>query len=154
MKPSVDKNITNCQKNGNTNVGTRSHNQSIIFNTKNSDLIDLKDNLNLNTEIDNNQCSNELSDEFCPLGKDEDFGNEAKKRRRKSNIQLRILKNELDNDENWSKEKIFKVSKLTGLSESQVYKWCWDQKKKRDDIDAKKQKTQFNNNGKLIFLIN
>lgn len=56
--------------------------------------------------------SNELSDEF--LGKEDDFANEAKKRRRKSNIQLRILKNELDNDENWSKEKIFKVSNLTG----------------------------------------
>ena len=71
---------------------------------------------------------------------DDDCFNEAKKRRRKSNVQLRILKNELDSDENWSKEKIFKVSKLTGLSESQVYKWCWDQKKKKDDFECKKVK--------------
>ena len=71
---------------------------------------------------------------------EDDAFNEIKKRRRKSNVQLRILKNELDNDENWSKEKIFKVSKLTGLSESQVYKWCWDQKKKTDDIACKKMK--------------
>jgi hypothetical protein len=78
--------------------------------------------------------------EFDEEKLDDDAFNEIKKRRRKSNIQLRILKNELDNDENWSKEKIFKVSKMTGLSESQVYKWCWDQKKKKDDNECKKNK--------------
>lgn len=31
---------------------------------------------------------------------------------------------------NWSKEKIVKMAEVTGLSQSQVYKWCWDQKKK------------------------
>ena len=63
----------------------------------------------------------------------EKFWRDLKKLNYKLMIQLRILKQELDCDENWSKEKIFKVSKMTGLSESQVYKWCWDQKKKRDD---------------------
>ena len=87
---------------------------------------------------------------------DEDFllnninSNEAKKRRRKSNVQIRILKQELDCDDSWSKEKIFKVSKMTGLSESQVYKWCWDQKKKRDDIESKQKKNNFSNNSSTI----
>lgn len=31
---------------------------------------------------------------------------------------------------NWTKEKINKMAEVTGLSQSQVYKWCWDQKKK------------------------
>ena len=32
---------------------------------------------------------------------------------------------------NWTKDKIVHMSKITGLSQSQVYKWCWDQKKKQ-----------------------
>ena len=32
---------------------------------------------------------------------------------------------------NWTKDKIGHMSKITGLSQSQVYKWCWDQKKKQ-----------------------
>ena len=39
---------------------------------------------------------------------------------------------------NWSKDKIVEMSELTGLSQSQVYKWWWDQKKKgvKGDRDA------------------
>lgn len=33
---------------------------------------------------------------------------------------------------NWTKEKITKMAEITGLSQSQVYKWCWDQKKKQN----------------------
>lgn len=33
---------------------------------------------------------------------------------------------------NWTKEKIVKMAEITGLSQSQVYKWCWDQKKKQN----------------------
>jgi hypothetical protein len=40
------------------------------------------------------------------------------------------LKNELEMEPNWSKDKIVEMSDLTGLSQSQVYKWWWDQKKK------------------------
>lgn len=39
---------------------------------------------------------------------------------------------EFDKDPNWSKETCNKVSKATGLTESQVYKWGWDQKNKID----------------------
>ena len=30
----------------------------------------------------------------------------------------------------WSKEEVAELSKNSGLTESQVYKWAWDQKKK------------------------
>lgn len=60
-------------------------------------------------------------------------GNEAKKRRRKTPQQLKILKDYFVGDQNWSKDKITKIAKITGLSESQVYKWCWDQKKKVEE---------------------
>jgi hypothetical protein len=40
------------------------------------------------------------------------------------------LKQELEVEPNWSKDKIVEMSDLTGLSQSQVYKWWWDQKKK------------------------
>ena len=53
-----------------------------------------------------------------------------KKRKRKSSGQIKVLKAELDRQSNWSKEKIVEMSELTGLSQSQVYKWWWDQKKK------------------------
>lgn len=41
-----------------------------------------------------------------------------------------MLKQELEGEMNWTKEKIVRMAEITGLSQSQVYKWCWDQKKK------------------------
>ena len=41
-----------------------------------------------------------------------------------------MLKLQLDAEPNWNKEKIAEMSEVTGLSQSQVYKWWWDQKKK------------------------
>jgi len=70
---------------------------------------------------------------------DEDSDCEGvKKRKRKSTAQIKVLKQELEVEANWSKEKIVEMSDLTGLSQSQVYKWWWDQKKKgvRGDRDA------------------
>ena len=52
-------------------------------------------------------------------------------------MQLKILKSEYQKGSEWSKEKIARVSKVTGLSESQVYKWCWDQKKKEGDTQVR-----------------
>ena len=53
-----------------------------------------------------------------------------RKRKRKSTAQIKVLKAELDVEATWSKEKIVEMSDRTGLSQSQVYKWWWDQKKK------------------------
>lgn len=63
---------------------------------------------------------------------------DVKKRKRKNNQQLQILKVEYEKVGGiWNKEKILKVAKITGLSESQVYKWVWDQKKKKADSHMK-----------------
>jgi hypothetical protein len=49
-----------------------------------------------------------------------------RKRKRKSTDQLKILMREFDRNPNWSKETLLEVSRKTGLSEAQVYKWGWD----------------------------
>ena len=144
QKPSIDKGIYNLVP-ITTSMNNSCHNlasQGFGANIGKENLTNV-----FNCEKMNGDEIPEDDDDAFDLRGDDSNANEAKKRRRKSNIQLRILKSELDNNsENWSKEKIFKVSKLTGLSESQVYKWCWDQKKKRDDIDAKKKSAQGVNN--------
>ncbi len=83
---------------------------------------------------DDNQYNRELSDEnlssisrSCSKMSSQ---NGLKKRKRKSSRQLEILMEEFTREEDWSKEKISKMAEITGLTESQVYKWCWDQKKK------------------------
>lgn len=53
-----------------------------------------------------------------------------KKRKRKSMDQLKMLAQEFQITAEWDKDKITKLSKKTGLSEAQIYKWSWDQKKK------------------------
>lgn len=53
-----------------------------------------------------------------------------RKRKRKSSDQLKSLMREFERNPNWSKDTLLEVSKKTGLSEAQVYKWGWDQKRK------------------------
>lgn len=70
-------------------------------------------------------------------------GDDFRKRKRKNMSQLKILKQEFGRGDNWNKEKITQVALSTGLSESQVYKWCWDQKKKLEEQETNKsQSTQ------------
>ena len=40
------------------------------------------------------------------------------------------------------------MSKITGLSQSQVYKWCWDQKKKQ--IKHKQENSKYYERRKFI----
>lgn len=54
-----------------------------------------------------------------------------RKRKRKSGDQLKTLMREFDRNPNWSKDTLLEVSRKTGLSEAQVYKWGWDQKRKK-----------------------
>ena len=56
---------------------------------------------------------------------------QKKKRNRKNPNQMTYLMQEYAKDPNWSKETCQRVSKATGLTESQVYKWGWDQKNKK-----------------------
>ena len=50
------------------------------------------------------------------------------KRGRRSKKQLEVLNRELVNGGNLTNEKISEISKETGLSATQVYKWFWDYK--------------------------
>lgn len=59
-----------------------------------------------------------------------------RKRKRKSSEQLKTLMREFDRNPNWSKETLLEVSRKTGLSEAQVYKWGWDQKRKKYGPEA------------------
>ena len=65
----------------------------------------------------------------CP---NEQFSDLQDNRRRKDESQIRILLNAFvkSNGDDWNKQKVTNLSRKTGLSESQVYKWAWDQKKK------------------------
>lgn len=42
----------------------------------------------------------------------------------------------------WSKERLNLISKATGLTEGQVYKWGWDQKRKQFGIDEAERMRQ------------
>jgi hypothetical protein len=53
-----------------------------------------------------------------------------KKRKRKSSEQLGLLFQVFKSSVDWDKEMMSELSKQTGLTEAQIYKWSWDQKKK------------------------
>lgn len=57
----------------------------------------------------------------------------VRKRKRKSNAQIKVLKAEFEVDPHWTKERITALSAKTGLSEGQIYKWSWDYRKKLKD---------------------
>jgi hypothetical protein len=61
-----------------------------------------------------------------------------------------MLKQELDGEMNWTKEKICQMAEVTGLSQSQVYKWCWDQKKKNLKGNKNSQNNGYLNRRKII----
>lgn len=56
-----------------------------------------------------------------------------RRRKRKSYEQLQMLIKEFQANPDWSKEHMVEVSRKTGLSEAQVYKWGWDQRRKMLD---------------------
>lgn len=58
------------------------------------------------------------------------------KRKRKTAHQLKALEAEFARHPHWTKEIVASVSGKTGLNEAQVYKWHWDQKRKRGAEDG------------------
>jgi len=52
-------------------------------------------------------------------------------RKRKTNAQLEILQKELEDDDVMDKSRMKELAEKTGLKESQVYKWYWDNKHKQ-----------------------
>jgi DNA invertase Pin-like site-specific DNA recombinase len=53
------------------------------------------------------------------------------KRKRKSERDLSYLRNELKKDFLWSRGKIEEIARTLNMSDTQVYKWWWDQTRKR-----------------------
>jgi hypothetical protein len=49
---------------------------------------------------------------------------------RKDESQIQMLILAFKRNTEWSKEEVTELSQQSGLTESQVYKWAWDQKKK------------------------
>ena len=41
-----------------------------------------------------------------------------------------LLAEEFVKNPDWSKERLLELSHITGLSEAQIYKWGWDQRRK------------------------
>jgi hypothetical protein len=61
----------------------------------------------------------------------EDFDkSETKRRKRKSAAQVKVLKLEYNTNPSWTKDTFLELAAKTGLTESQVYKWSWDYRKK------------------------
>ena len=59
-----------------------------------------------------------------------------KRRFRKNNDQLTLLKKFYEENKTWSKSQIKEISQKISLKENKVYKWLWDQKNK--EIKANK----------------
>lgn len=49
---------------------------------------------------------------------------------KKSKDQIKVLENEYLKNQNWTRTFMKQLARLTGLRESQVYKWHWDQGKR------------------------
>ena len=66
---------------------------------------------------------------------------------RKSENQIQDLIVEFRINPEWSKDKVAELSYKTGLSESQVYKWNWDQRKKftseMEQLEAEVSRDEF-----------
>jgi transposase-like protein len=56
------------------------------------------------------------------------------KRKRKSERDLSYLRAELKKEFLWSREKIEEVAQRLNMNETQVYKWWWDQTRKRQKL--------------------
>ena len=54
----------------------------------------------------------------------------VRRRKRKNMEQLKVLYNEYKENSNWNKTIMTEIALKTGLTEAQIYKWSWDQKKK------------------------
>ena len=68
-----------------------------------------------------------------------------RKRKRKTTGQLEELTNAFDTEPHWSKETLAEISIKTGLTEAQVYKWGWDQKRKKFGVVEAERMRQYEN---------
>ena len=52
---------------------------------------------------------------------------------------------EFEKNPHWSKETLLMIAKKTSLTEAQVYKWGWDQKRKKFGVEEAERMRQFEN---------
>ena len=62
---------------------------------------------------------------------------EALPSKRKDKGQVKLLQFHFEKNANWSKELVEELSRNTGLTQSQVYKWNWDQRQRILEHDFK-----------------
>ena len=124
--PNKSGNLQVKNKEGNTNKSTDSTNKSPIENKlAEKDKINSKDKVEC-TEF---QIIEEL--DIKDGRKIRDPNKVPKRRKRKSLDQMKILMEEFNKNPSWPKNKMGEVSAKVGLSEAQVYKCGWDQKRKK-----------------------
>ena len=61
---------------------------------------------------------------FCKKKKDTVKSSRTSKKKRKNAEQIKILMDRTDRE--WTKEDVLDISTKTGLTQTQVYKWRWD----------------------------
>ena len=69
-------------------------------------------------------------------GSDRESKNKSK-RKRKTKMQIKKLEDEFDKNPHWTNEDVERISHDLKLDKSQVYKWNWDQKKKKNILPSK-----------------
>ena len=127
-------------------------------NSNNNNRIDIKN------EIRKKNCNLQISHQFIfsspriikkpkkifecsgsTIATNSSFKAATKKRRfRKNNDQLKLLKKFYNEHKYWSKTQIKEISQNIGLKENKVYKWLWDQRNK--EIKATKFVVKKGNN--------
>ena len=114
----------------------KKENISIINNNIKKEIhitkIDKADNININANnILNSSSKKKLFECSETNGIDIKPKNLLKKKRvRKNGEQLELLSKFYNENKNWSKEQIKRISETIGLKENKIYKWLWDQKNK------------------------
>lgn len=79
------------------------------------------------------------------FSQDSDFSDlkSNRKRFRKNEDQVKVLIQEFDKNPFWGKKLVMELSEKTGLSESQVYKWNWDYRKKIRKFEKQPNENKF-----------
>jgi hypothetical protein len=68
-----------------------------------------------------------------------------RKRMRKDTTQLQMLHAQFNHEPYWTKEILADISIKTGLTEAQVYKWGWDQKRKKFGVEEAEKMMRYEN---------
>ena len=68
-----------------------------------------------------------------------------RKRKRKTAMQLEELALAFDTNPHWTKETLLNIATKTNLTEAQVYKWGWDQKRKKFGVVEAERMRQYEN---------